>query len=274
MRAFLLWLRDRGASVESVTRQRIEDYLAAIGALLSAASVARRLSAIRGYFGWRAAENRAPNPAADVEGPRLRRELPAVLSVAEIDHLLASVSGGSPEERRDAALFEVAYCCGLRASELVGLRLHQCRAEAGVIVVTGKGNKQRMIPLSSIARTRLHGYLRSGRPLMRGTDRAGKPLALPESAGSFVFLNRRGQPLTRFGFWAILKRRVAACGIETSVSPHTLRHTFATHLLEGGADLRVVQELLGHSSITTTEIYTHLDRTYLTEVMRTFHPRG
>jgi integrase/recombinase XerD len=274
LRAFLLSLCDSGVSIDSVDRVRIERYLTEIGTLLSAASVSRRLSAIRGFFHWRAAELRIPDPAQDVEGPRLHRELPDVLSIDAIDRLIASVSGDAPEELRDAALFEIAYCCGLRVSELVGLRLHQIRADAGVIVIVGKGNKERMVPFSEVACARLKHYLQHGRPFIRGLDKHRKPIALPDSAGSFIFLNRRGEPLTRFGFWTILKRRAAGCGIEQNVTPHTFRHSFATHLLEGGADLRVVQELLGHASIMTTEIYTHLDRSYLTEVMRTFHPRG
>jgi integrase/recombinase XerD len=275
LHAFRQWLVGRELRWDAVDRAMLESYIGELGQLIGAASVARHLSSLRGFFAWRAREHYSTlNPAADIDGPRLVRPLPDVLTVAEIESLVQAVTGAEPAQWRDAAMIELAYSCGLRVSELVGLRQEHYDPEHAVLWITGKGGKRRMVPYGTRARTALIKWLAHGRPFIRGTDEHDKPLPLPIESKDFFFLNRRGRPLTRFGFWTILKGHVAACGIEKPVTPHTFRHSFATHLLEGGADLRVVQELLGHSSISTTEIYTHLDREFLSEVIRTFHPRA
>ena len=171
-------------------------------------------------------------------------------------------------------MLEIAYSCGLRVSELVGLRRRDVLFEEELLRVHGKGDKERIVPVGERAVAALKQYIFQGREHIRGKSREGKSRPLPTEAKDVLFLNHHGRPLTPSGFWRILKGYVQRAQIEKDVTPHTLRHTFATHLIEGGADLRVVQELLGHASISTTEIYTHLDRDYLKSVVRSFHPRS
>jgi integrase/recombinase XerD len=185
-----------------------------------------------------------------------------VLSQDEVDRLL-SVETGSRYELRDRALIELAYSTGLRVSELCGLRIEQIDTERRLIRVKGKGGKERIVPFGSKAHAAINAWMREERPRM-----------LKKSNPPQLFLNNRGAKLSRVGFWKILKKRAEIAGLPNEVSPHTLRHSFATHLIEGGADLRAVQELLGHSSIATTQIYTKLDMDYLLEVHKSFHPRG
>jgi len=231
---------------------------------LSGATVARRRSALRGFH--RALERfglSGADPLAQLPPPRRERKLPHALTVEEIEQLLAQPEGDGPLQLRDRALLEVAYASGLRVSELVGLERHQLRLGERTLVVTGKGRRERTVPFGRSAEKALRAWLERGRPLLARQARHDA-----------VFVNARGGTLSRMGFWKILRGHARAAGLASRVHPHGLRHSFATHLLQGGADLRVVQELLGHASVATTAIYTHLDRAYLREVHRTFHPRA
>jgi integrase/recombinase XerD len=231
---------------------------------LSASSIARNLSAIRTYFGFLTSENLAvADPSERLQTPRAWRSLPEVLTVTEITKLLETPDLSHPLAWRDRALLEFAYASGVRVSELIGLQIRNLSLDEGVALVFGKGSKERMVPLGRSAVGALSLYLREVRPRIEKGRGEGR-----------VFLNARGRPLTRMGVWKILRGHVEAAGIRKPVSPHTLRHSFATHLLEGGADLVAVQEMLGHADISTTQVYTHVDRRYLAEVHRSFHPRG
>jgi integrase/recombinase XerD len=197
-----------------------------------------------------------------VELPKRARHLPAVLSRTEIDRLL-DVVDAAPLGLRDRAFLELLYATGVRVSELIGLALQDVDARAGFVAVRGKGDKERVVPVGRRALAALAAYVSDERPrLQRGRGRR------------FLFLNWRGGPLSRMGAWKIIRKHARRAGIAKPIGPHTFRHTFATHLLEGGADLRAVQEMLGHADISTTQIYTHLDRTYLKQVHKSFHPRG
>jgi integrase/recombinase XerD len=231
---------------------------------LAASSISRNVSAIRTYFGFLLGENAVVgDPSERVELPRGWRRLPQVLTVREIERLLDGIDLSHPLAWRDRALLEFAYASGVRVSELIGLRLRDLGLEEEVATVYGKGSKERIVPVGRRAIGALALYLRELRPRLERGKGEGK-----------VFLNARGGPLSRMGVWKILRQHVEAAGIEKTVSPHTLRHSFATHLLEGGADLVAVQEMLGHADITTTQVYTHVDRRYLAEVHRAHHPRG
>jgi integrase/recombinase XerD len=203
------------------------------------------------------------NPTINIHTPKISRKLPQILTVAEVDKILAKIDISNNFGIRDIALLELMYSAGLRVSESCDLILTDMLFDADMIRIRGKGNKERIVPLGARARKHLDRYLNHVRP---GLARKGK------NDGK-IFLSRNGRPLTRMTVWLILKRWVDEAQIKKKVSPHTLRHSFATHLLEGGADLRAVQEMLGHADISTTQIYTHLDREYLKEVHRTFHPR-
>ncbi|MDD5087525.1 MAG: site-specific tyrosine recombinase XerD [bacterium] len=275
LHAFRTWLTARQQAFDDVDHRTLERYLRELGEFLAPRSLARHLSSLRGFFRWRAMEGFATsNPAETLEGPKLPRYLPGVLTVEDVERLLAAVTDEAPVSLRDRAMIEIAYSCGLRVSELVGLRRRDVLFEERLLRVSGKGGKERFVPFGERAYATLKEYLFAGREHVRGQTRDGKARPLPPEARDVLFLNQHGRPLTRFGFGRVLQRYLQASGIETPVTPHTFRHTFATHLLEGGADLRVVQELLGHASISTTEIYTHLDREYLRETVRSFHPRG
>jgi integrase/recombinase XerD len=231
---------------------------------LAATSIARNLAAIRTYFGFLLAENLVvADPSERLEPPRGWRSLPAVLSVDEIERLVQAPDLAHPLAWRDRAMLEFAYASGVRVSELVGLELRHLVLDEGYALVYGKGAKERLVPVGRRAVGALGIYLRETRPRLEKGRGEGR-----------VFLNARGRPLTRMGIWKILRTHVEGAGIEKPVSPHTLRHSFATHLLEGGADLAAVQEMLGHADIATTQIYTHVDRRYLAEVHRSHHPRA
>lgn len=230
---------------------------------LSGRTVARRRSALRGFHAFlERTGQRAGDPLRELPAPRRERKLPHALAADEIARLLAQPAGEGALALRDRALLELAYASGLRASELCALPRTGIELRARVVTVTGKGGKQRSVPFGRTAAAALREYLERGRPAL-----------IRAARHDTVFVNARGGPLSRMGFWKILHGHARAAGIGTRVHPHVLRHSFATHLLEGGADLRVVQELLGHASVSTTAIYTHLDRSYLREVHRTFHPR-
>ncbi len=243
----------------------VAEYLMALrGCGLQPSSIARNFSALKVFYRFLLEEGLCPvNPLEWLSPPKLGRKLPAVLSQEEVERLLQGPDGSLPLGLRDKALLEFLYATGVRVSELIGLKLSHLFLEIGLIRVWGKGSKERIVPLGRKATEVLEDYLQSARPLLA-----------KGSSGDFLFLNRRGGQLSRMGVWKILKRYANKTGINKKVSPHTLRHSFATHLLEGGADLRAVQEMLGHADISTTQIYTHLDTHYLLEVHRSFHPRG
>lgn len=223
------------------------------------ASQARSLSGVKSFFNFLLISDRIESsPAEFVLTPKFGRHLPDVLSTGEIDRIIAAVDGTTPKEIRDAAMLEVLYSCGLRVSELTSLRIRDLFFGEGYIRVTGKGDKQRLVPISSTARERIHRYLE-----VRRSARAGEET---------LFLNNRGSSLTRVMIFTILREAARRAGIEKKISPHTFRHSFATHLLEGGASIRQVQELLGHESILTTEIYTHLDDSHLRQTVEEHLP--
>jgi integrase/recombinase XerD len=232
---------------------------------LQASSIRRNLSAIRTYYAFLIAEGHiTADPTEHVDLPRPGRKLPNVLGREDVVRLLEAPDPGDALYWRDRALLEFAYAAGVRVGELITLKVRNLDIPEGLAVVEGKGSKERVVPVGRSALQALVVYLREIRPgLLRGRDTEG-----------VVFLNARGTPLTRMGAWKILRKHVQRAGIESRVTPHTLRHSFATHLLEGGADLAAVQEMLGHADIATTQIYTHVEREYLRDVHRRFHPRA
>jgi integrase/recombinase XerD len=231
---------------------------------LSPASIRRNVSAIRTYFRFLTGDGIVVrDPSERLETPKRWRTLPDVLTVEEIQRLLASPTLDDTLVFRDRALLELAYGAGLRVSEWITLGVRDLLLEEGLVRVFGKGSKERLVPIGRSAIGAAAIYLRELRPRLEKGEGKG-----------VLFLNARGRPLTRMGAWKILRAHVERAGITKHVSPHTLRHSFATHLLEGGADLRAVQEMLGHVDIATTQIYTHVDREYLRRVHRSYHPRG
>jgi integrase/recombinase XerD len=231
---------------------------------LAPSSIRRALSSLRSYFAFLLDEGVVDSdPSERLESPRVWQRLPSALSVDEVLVLLEAPDQEHPHFWRDRAILEVLYATGMRVSELVDLKVGDLDLDQGVCIVFGKGSKERIVPMGAPARTTLERYLREVRPRLD----TGK-------GGGRVFLNHRGRPLSRMAVWSLVKINAQRGGIRGKVSPHTLRHSFATHLLEGGADLAAVQELLGHADISTTQVYTHVDREYLREVHKTFHPRG
>jgi integrase/recombinase XerD len=242
---------------------------------LAPRSIARTLVSVRRLHAWLLAAGIAPaDPTEDIPAPRRARTLPAVLSFREVEALLAAPDPKTPRGLRDGAMLETLYATGLRVSELVGLRAHEVDLSAAFVRTLGKGSKERVVPLSDAAVDRLKLYLDRGRPaLLRGRAAASGRRAAARGCDA-LFVTNRGAGMTRQGFWEVLRRTARAAGVRRKLSPHTLRHSFATHLLQNGADLRVVQTLLGHSDIATTEIYTHVDAERLRRVIRDIHPRG
>lgn len=242
------------------------EYITELG--MSAHSQARILSGLKSFFKYLVFEAVIENdPTKLIEGPKLGRKLPDTLSFPEIEKLLEAIDLSSPEGGRNRAILEVLYSSGLRVSELVDLQLNNVYTESGFLRVTGKGNKERLVPIGRDALKFMDIYIKQ----IRGRS----PHKAPQKGfETFVFLNRNGRKLTRVMVFTIIKNLAKVTGLKKQISPHTFRHSFATHLIEGGADLRAVQEMLGHESITTTEIYTHLDRDYLRQVIQEFHPRS
>ena len=230
---------------------------------MTPSSQARMISGIRSFFKYCIIENIVQqDPSLLLEAPKLRRSLPDVLSVDEIERIIQAIDLSTPEGTRNKAILEVLYSCGLRVTELVNLKISQLYLDVGFIRVIGKGEKERLIPIGQSAIKYINIYRNDVRihvPIQPGNE-------------DILFLNRRGSKLTRVMIFLLLKDLVKKAGIEKKISPHTFRHSFATHLVEGGADLRAVQEMLGHESITTTEIYTHIDRDYLRDTLQRFHP--
>lgn len=234
---------------------------------LAPSSIRRKISSLRSYFGFLQAEGWIESdPSELLEGPATGRRLPDVLTPAEIEVLLAAPDDDDALMLRDWAMLELMYATGVRISEVVTLRMRDVEMQEGLVRVRGKGSKERIVPFGRAAREALTLYLQEARPRLA-------PAANRETKGA-LFLSRRGRPLSRKAAWQIVRRRVTATGLQKRVTPHTLRHTFATHLLQGGADIAAVQEMLGHADISTTQIYTHLERSYLSEVHRRYHPRA
>ncbi|HSK75405.1 MAG TPA: site-specific tyrosine recombinase XerD [Thermoanaerobaculia bacterium] len=257
-------LAKRGGDLTTADAQALSAHLRDLRRQgLSPRSIARALAALRGFYEHMvAAGDRVDNPAVNLLPPKLWKTLPNVLSEHEVEALLAAPDVNTPLGMRDRAMFELLYATGLRVSELVGLKLPQLRLDVGFLVAFGKGSKERVVPVGEQAEHWVKRYLREVRPELA----AGRHQA--------VFVNHRGEEMTRMGFWKILRKQGLEAGIRTSFSPHTLRHSFATHLLEHGADLRAVQTMLGHSDISTTEIYTHVHKERLKSLYDRFHPRS
>lgn len=252
-------------SVEEIKLHHLQEFIQAINEVgLEVQSQARIISGIKAFYKYLMMEDVVKQSPTDLlEAPKLSRKLPDTLSVEEVNALLQSIDLSTPEGIRNRAMLEVLYGCGLRVSELVELKISSMSLDAGFLRVIGKGNKERLVPVGSEAIKHIKNYLQYTRPL----------LPLKKGEEDVVFLNRNGRRLSRVMVFYVIKKCANQVGSKKTISPHTLRHSFATHLIEGGADLRAVQEMLGHASITTTEIYTHLDREYLRSTILQYHPR-
>lgn len=254
---------ERCRDIIALKREDILEFLCCVHDMgLSARSQARMIAGIRCFYKFLRLERIIDDdPTQLIESPRIGRELPDVLTVEEIDAMIAALPAGKAETLRNHAIIETLYGSGLRVSELIGLKVQQVWLDEGYMIITGKGDKQRVVPISSVSADLIREYIEarnSGPVKKEGAD--------------ILFLNRRGAPLTRVMVFYVIRDAAALAGINKKVSPHTLRHSFATHLLEGGANLRIIQELLGHESIATTEIYLHLDRTRLRQELISHHP--
>jgi integrase/recombinase XerD len=265
-RRFVEWMRERGMrDWDELDPAALVEFLAELRAAgLAEATVAHHMVVVRLLLRHQVREGRlARDPSAALDSPRLARVLPKTLGGSEIEALLAAPDGSRPTDLRDRAFLELLYACGARVSEACGLELDGLAREAGVVRVTGKGNKSRVVPLGRRAWRALDEWISVGRAALPAAARSGR-----------VFLSSRGAPLSRVAAWRIVRAAALRAGIGKSVSPHWLRHSFATHLIEAGADLRAVQEMLGHASIRTTEVYTHLDSEHVRSLHRMYHPRG
>jgi len=263
---FLAYLKQR--NIENPRDVKRSDILAFVGQLLDEgaafSSSARHLSSIKSFFRFLILEGDITvNPADNLESPKIRRKLPEVLTVQEVEQLLSSPNVVSLTGLRDRAMFELMYATGLRVSELLSLEVDDVNLSAGYVRCLGKGRKERIVPVGKTASFWVERYIgRSRQKLIKGT------------VNRTLFVNAKGRKMTRQGFWKLLNKHIEHAGITKEVTPHTLRHSFATHLLENGADLRSVQEMLGHADISTTQIYTHLTKTHLREVYQKSHPRA
>lgn len=255
-----------GLSPEHVQTKHLKNFVAQLFDLgLSARSQARIISGWRQFFDFLLLEDvRKDDPSEGLEMPRIGRKLPEVLTLEEIERIIAVVDLSKPEGQRNVAIIETLYSCGLRVSELVNLRFEDCFFKEGFIRVIGKGNKERLVPVSETVEEEMIAY----------TENERSDLQIKKGNEAYVFLNRRGAKLTRVMIFTIVRQLAALAGVTKTISPHTFRHSFATHLIEGGANLRAIQEMLGHESITTTEIYTHLDQRFLREAILSYHPRN
>ena len=260
-----LWSSTHHKSLVSLAKEDLQEFLAArFEKQLSARSSARFLSCVRGFYIYLLRENLVKDdPSALIDNPKLGRPLPKSLTEADVELLLAAPDVGSALGLRDKTMLEVIYACGLRVTELVSLEISMVNLRQGVVRVTGKGSKERLVPLGSEAIYWLQRYLKDGRPEL-----------MQNNPGHILFPSNRGQLMTRQTFWHRLKEYALKAGIEKPISPHTLRHAFATHLLNHGADLRVVQLLLGHSDLSTTQIYTHIAQERMKSLHQQHHPRG
>lgn len=261
-----LGLRKLQVAPEHITPVILRDFLEWIGELgMTAHSQARTLSGIRAFYKFLIMEDMLQNDPTDtIEAPKLRRKLPDTLHFHEIEQMLAAINLSTPEGTRNRAMLETLYSSGLRVTELLDLKISNLYEDMGFLKVAGKGDKERLVPIGRDALKHIQLYREGVRC----------HLTIKKGHEDALFLNRRGAKMSRVMVFMIIKDTAAKAGIQKTVSPHTFRHSFATHLIEGGADLRAVQEMLGHESITTTEIYTHLDRDYLKQVIKDYHPRS
>lgn len=261
-----LFLEDNKVNISpiKITETEIQEFIYAIAKEVNARSQARIISGLKSFFSYLLFEEyRSDSPMELIETPRLGRKLPDTLSLQDIDALIAAIDLSKPEGERNRAILETLYGCGLRVSELTSLKISDLFFDEGFIKITGKGNKQRFVPISELTQKYILIYrnlVRSGLNIKKGQE-------------DTLFLNRRGSGLTRAMIFTLVKDLAVKINLQKAISPHTFRHSFATHLLQNGADLRAIQMMLGHESITTTEIYVHLDRTHLTQVLNSFHPR-
>jgi integrase/recombinase XerD len=264
LRRFGHWLNDQSIELERVERIQIVKYFQSLRAAgISARSVARALAAIRGLFRFLVSEKHLKaDPTENLENPKLWSSLPKSILPEEVDALLAAPDVSTPDGLRDAAMLELLYATGLRVSELIRVRIDDVVMDAGFLRTMGKGSKERIVPFGDSARTAIVKYMEGGRAEL---DKYSDP---------HLFLSRRGRPMTRQSFWMKIGRYAREAGIKAHISPHVLRHSFATHLLENGADLRSVQMMLGHADISTTQIYTHVSRARLQRMYEQFHPRA
>jgi integrase/recombinase XerD len=260
---FFRFLEHRNVSCLRVEKDHIIEYIKLLNTLLSARSIARSLSTLKMFYRFLISEGRIKeSPVRLLESVKLPSRLPQILTHQEVDLLLAQPDPSTILGMRDRAMLELLYATGLRVSELTGLNLANINLDAGYVRTVGKGAKERIIPMGEKAREALQIYISEGRPgLLKGKNL------------SRIFVNRRGQPISRQGFWKIIKKYGIMAGIKKKITPHRLRHSFATHLLEGGADLRSVQVMLGHADISTTQIYTQVSRSRLKQVHEKYHPR-
>lgn len=260
---FLIYLEEKGLSPLEITRDDIITYMGIIKGILSERSAARNLSSLKMFFRFMMSEGRIKeNPVRLLESMKLPRKLPEILTPDEVDALLSQPDVSNSLGMRDKAMLELIYATGLRVSEIVNLRINNINLEAGYVRTLGKGSKERIIPMGEKAVEALNEYLSHGREAL--FKRGGTP---------HIFLNSRGGSLSRQGFWKIIKKYGIMAGINKKITPHRLRHSFASHLLEGGADLRSVQIMLGHADISTTQIYTHVTRERLKQIHEKYHPR-
>lgn len=253
------------ASPTKISKETLQQFIYVIAKELNARSQSRVISGLKSFFTYLVFEGyRDDNPMELIESPRIGRKLPDTLSLKEIDTLINSVDLSSNEGERNRAIIETLYSCGLRVSEVTNLKISDLYFEEGFIKVTGKGDKERFVPIGDVTREYITSYVYNTRT----------NVPVQKSYTDILFLNRRGRNLTRAMIFTIVKNLATAADLQKNISPHTFRHSFATHLLENGADLRAIQQMLGHESITTTEIYMHVDKSHLREVISSFHPRS
>ena len=260
------YCEDNNLSVKEVQYSHLKNFVAELFDLgLSARSQARIISGIKQFYAYLLLENLVANdPSELLEQPKIGRKLPEVMTIEEIDELINANNLEKPEGYRNRAMLEVLYSCGLRVSELVELKFSDLFYDEGFVRVIGKGNKERLVPLSKSVELEIQNY----------SEKTRSKLKIKKGHENFVFLNRRGSKLTRVMIFLIIKELALKIDLQKKISPHTFRHSFATHLIEGGANLRAIQEMLGHESIITTEIYTHLDQRFLKDAILSFHPRN
>ena len=260
------YCEDNNLSVKEVQYSHLKNFVAELFDLgLSARSQARIISGIKQFYAYLLLENLVENdPSELLEQPKIGRKLPEVMTIEEIDELINANNLEKPEGYRNRAMLEVLYSCGLRVSELVELKFSDLFYDEGFVRVIGKGNKERLVPLSKSVEREIQNY----------SEKTRSKLKIKKGHENFVFLNRRGSKLTRVMIFLIIKELALKIDLQKKISPHTFRHSFATHLIEGGANLRAIQEMLGHESIITTEIYTHLDQRFLKDAILSFHPRN
>ena len=266
VKKLIRWITTHSIEVSpaTITEETLQEFIYEIAKTVNPRSQSRIISGLKGFFNYLIFEEyRLTNPLELIEAPKLGRKLPDTLAITEIDAMIKAIDLSTAQGERNRAILETLYGCGLRVSELINLKISDLFFDEDFIKVSGKGNKERLVPIGPITEKYISIY--------RNEIRRHQDIA--PTAKDTLFLNRRGKPLTRAMIFTIVKQLAEKAGIHKTISPHTFRHSFATHLLENGADLRAIQQMLGHESITTTEIYTHIDKKHLTEIINQFHPR-